>query len=400
MACGRNWPPEGMVTTCPHCNENLDARYDYNHVNRIWSQSQLTANPDRSHWRYAPLLPVNSPPENTSIQVGGTPLISVPRLAAELGLDQLWIKDDSRNPSGSLKDRASDVGLRHAQEGGHSRLIAASTGNAAASLAALGAHWGAEIIILAPASAPRAKLAQILQHGATLILVDGTYDEAFDLSLELSRTHGIYSRNTGINPVLSEGKKTVALEILEQRNWRVPDAVFVPVGDGCILGGVYKGFHDLYQLGWTEGLPQLMAVQAEGSDAVIRAWETGYVETVKAQTIADSIAVDLPRDWRKAVRALNATQGNGIRVTDNEILDAQALCSATTGLFVEPAAAAALAGCIRAVNNGQIHAGDEVILLMTGSGLKDIPAALKQMKIPTPLEPRLDAVENQLRLSS
>jgi len=316
-------------------------------------------------------------------------------LEKELDLAALWFKDDTRNPSGSLKDRATEVGLQHAREQDSEVVVAASTGNAGSSLACLAAWYGQRAVIFVPEAAPPAKLTQIQQYGAYLCPVKGSYDEAFDLSLKVGEAFGWYSRNTGINPVLSEGKKTVALEIAEQLEWEIPDQVFVPVGDGCILGGVYKGFYDLLQLGWIGRLPRLVAVQAKGSAAVVQAWESGSLRPVKARTVADSIAVDYPRDGAKALRALKESDGYGLTVSDEEILTAQHILASSTGVFAEPAAAAALAGLIRAREGGFVKARERVVVLVTGSGLKDIPAAQKVLTVPQAIPPDLREFQKQ-----
>jgi threonine synthase len=249
VACGNAQPAEPPPLLCPGCGGNLDAEYDYDRIAAQLTPGRLASDPERSLWRYRALLPVAGAPANRSLQVGGTPLVALPGLAGKFDLSALYIKDETRQPSGSLKDRATEVALQHASEHGQSTLVAASTGNAAASLATLAAHHGRRAVILVPAGASAGKLVPILQCGGVLCPVDGTYDEAFDLAEAVAGELGWYSRNSGSNPVLSEGKKTVALEIAEQLHWQVPDKVFVPVGDGCIIGGVYKGFYDLLQLG-------------------------------------------------------------------------------------------------------------------------------------------------------
>ncbi|MCH8070258.1 MAG: threonine synthase [Candidatus Marinimicrobia bacterium] len=367
---------------------NLDVIYNYDWIRAHWSKQELTNDRDDSLWRYLPLLPVKTAPENHSIRVGGTPLISFPKIALDYDLNNFYIKDDMRNPSGSLKDRATEIGIQHASELGKDTLVAASTGNAAASLSALSAFYGKKAVILAPASTPKAKLTQILQHGAHLYLIDGSYDEAFDLSIKVAKEFGWYLRSTGINPIMSEGKKTVALEISEQLDWQVPDKVFVPVGDGCIIGGIYKGFYDLKQLDWIDKIPKLIALQAEGSAAIVNALENnGEIKLVSSNTLADSISVDFPRDGLKALRAVNESGGFGIKITDDEILKAQLLLSKTTGIFAEPAAAAAFGGFLKAHKSGKIETGESVIVLITGTGLKDVPSAQKQIKMPEAISP-------------
>jgi len=383
VGCGKEYPVEPFQYQCTTCKSNLDVQYNYELIKEIWSIEDLKQFPYQSLWRYHPLLPVENPPDNLSMQSGGTPLISFPNLQTDVGKINLYIKDDTRNPSGSLKDRATEVGIRHADELGKNTIVAASTGNAAASLAALAAYYEKKAVILAPASAPPAKLTQILQYGAVLYMVDGTYDDAFDLSMLVAEANGWYSRSTGINPVLAEGKKTVGLEIAEQLNWQVPNKIFVPTGDGCIIAGIYKAFLDLVRLGWISKLPQLIAVQAEGSPAIVNALNSNKpMVAVQSNTIADSISVDLPRDGEKAILAVQKTKGFGITVSDEEILVAQNRLARNTGVFAEPAASAAFAGFLKSMKRGTIHEGDSIVILASGTGLKDIPAAQKKIKIP------------------
>ncbi|MFH0883618.1 MAG: threonine synthase [bacterium] len=398
VRCGHGYPAKPFRMTCEACGGNLDVLYDYSEIAGRWSREALAADGDRSLWRYLPLLPVESAPRRRSIQVGGTPLVELAGLAAEFGIDRLWVKDDTRNPSASLKDRASEVGIRHAVEAGNETIVVASTGNAAASLACLAAWHKVKAVILAPASAPPAKLTQILQYGATLCPVAGSYDDAFDLTLQVAEKRGWYLRSTGVNPVMSEGKKTVALEIAEQLEWEVPDRVFVPVGDGCIIGGIYKGFHDLLSLGWIERIPKIMAVQAEGSAAIANVIHSdSELQPVKANTVADSISVDFPRDGLKAVRAVRETGGGAITISDDEILSAQRRLASASGIFAEPAAAAAFAGLIKAHQQGSLGASERVVVTITGSGLKDVSAARKQIEIPKPVEPTLEGFEKFMR---
>ncbi len=391
VSCGELSSAEHFHYTCHACGENLDVVYDYSAISRMWSKDELFKNSERSIWRYLPLLPVFSQPFNTTIQVGGTPLIQSEPLAQSFGIKGLWLKDDTRNPSGSLKDRATEVGIQHAKEMGQETMVAASTGNAAASLACLSAQHDMEAVIFAPSSAPEAKLTQILQYGAKLFPVDGSYDDAFDLSTKVVEDTGWYSRSTGINPILSEGKKTVSLEIAEQLNWQIPDHVFVPVGDGCIIGGVYKGFYDLLKLGWIEKIPKIHAVQSNGSSAIVNALSTGTLSAVNASTIADSISVDLPRDGLKAIRAVKESNGAGINVSDDAILDAQHVLAKSSGIFAEPAAATGFAGLVKSIHQELVSADERVVVLVTGTGLKDIKAAQNLIKIPAAISPNLES---------
>ena len=391
VKCYKEFSRDDFRYTCDECGNNLDVLYDYRNIGRQWSRGELSQNPDPSLWRYLPLLPVAEAPATNTIQVGGTPLVNLPEIAVEYGVKKLLLKDDTRNPSGSLKDRATEIGVRHAEEMGKDVIIAASTGNAAASLSALCAFYKKKAVIVAPQSAPPAKLTQILQYGAVLCPVKGNYDSAFDLSLEIAEKFGWYLRSTGINPILSEGKKTAALEIAEQTNWNPPDAIFVPVGDGCIIAGMYKGFYDLLQLGWINKIPRLIAVQSSGSPAIVDALETGTeMKPVKSDTVADSISVDYPRDGIKAIDAVKESGGFGIAVDDELILSAQKKLSASAGIFAEPAASASFAGFIAAREQNLIVDNETVLLLITGTGLKDIKAAQRMIKIPTAIEPSLN----------
>jgi len=316
--------------------------------------------------------------------VGNTPLWSPMRLRDEFGAPNLWIKDDTRNPSGSLKDRASFLIAAFAKRHGLSEIVLASTGNAASSMAAVGAAAGLRIKVFLPVTAPPAKRIQVLQYGAELITVDGTYDHAYELSLEYSNRTGSLSRNTAYNPLTIEGKKTVAFEIVDdliKAKGGAPDHVFLPVGDGAILAGVYRGFEDLLRLGRLREMPTLWACQAQGSSAIARALASAdaggdaFGDPIASNTIADSIAVDVPRNGLRALAKLRKYGGKSVVVSDTEILRAQKTLSSASGLFAEPSSSAAFAGWLKARES--IAVGDTCILLITGSGLKDVSAAAK-----------------------
>jgi threonine synthase len=310
---------------------------------------------------------------------------------------QLWAKDDTTNPSGSLKDRASAVALLKARELGYQEIATASTGNAAASLACLSASIGMACHIFLPQSAPRAKVAQLLIFGADVLPVQGTYDDAFNLCVDACRDLGWYNRNTGYNPYTVEGKKTVSMEIAEQLAWGSPDTVIVPVGDGCILSGVWKGFVDLQRIGLIDKLPRLIAAQAEGSQAIKAALEgDGRVRPTNPDTLADSISVSLPRNGAMAVQDLRASNGMAVAVSDQEILDAMKLLGRTSGIFSEPAGVVSLAVLQRCLEDGSIARDERVVIMVTGNGLKDIDSALEGVSVPEPLEASLDAVRARL----
>jgi threonine synthase len=406
--CDAEYPPSQAVYTCPKDGGNLDVVLDVEAIRQKYQPEDLVSRAEDSLWRYLPLLPVPDPGgEGTPLRSAGwTPTFALPRLAASLGLQHLWLKDESRNPTASFKDRASAVVLARAREIGAEVVVTASTGNAGAALAGMAAALGHRTVIFAPRSAPPAKVAQLLVYGAKVILVDGSYDQAFDLTVQAAAEFGWYCRNTGYNPFTAEGKKTAAFEIWEwwRGDWRIEDksirpdlTVFVSVGDGNIISGLHKGFKDLLRLGWLESMPRLVGVQAEGSSAIARAFQAGgeTIEPVSARTVADSICVDLPRDGVRALRAARETVGTYITVSDDEILTAVSALG-PLGVFAEPAGAAAYAGLVQAVRHGTVRPEESVLVLNTGSGLKDVGAALKAVKKAPVIQPRLAEVEKLL----
>jgi len=403
LICGNEYRPDEVQYICPHHgNEGiLDVQYDYDGIASSFSRKELERTHERTIWRYKPFLPIQPNSPVPPLQVGGTPLYNAQRLATILGVHHLWIKDDTRQPTGSLKDRASAVAIVKAYETGAKIITTASTGNAAAALSGLCASVNQPNVIFVPASAPEAKVAQMLAFGSTVLLVEGNYDDAFNLCLEAAQEYGWYNRNTAYNPYMTEGKKTVAYEILEQLEWRSPDVIFIPVGDGCIIGGVHKGLKDLIALGWIEKIPRLIGVQASGSSSLYDAWEKGIPPTeirlIKTNTIADSIAAGLPRDRIKAMRAVRETRGAFVVVNDEEILKAIPSLARGSGVFAEPAGAASLAGAVKAISTGLVASEERIVILVTGSGLKDIRATLRAVQKPKRIQPNLKAVQAALQ---
>ncbi len=415
--CGKTFGPNEITYTCPKDGGNLDVVLDYEAIRKKYQPADLTSRANPSIWRYLPLLPVSAPAgEGTPLHmVGGTPVYALPRLAEKIGVRQLWLKDESRNPTASFKDRASAVVVTRAREIGAEVVVTASTGNAGAALAGMAAAIGQQAIIFAPKSAPPAKVAQLLVFGAKVILVDGSYDDAFDLTVKASQEFGWYCRNTGYNPFTVEGKKTAAFEIWEFMQNQMgtglrvaPSAatvpvneqrltIFVSVGDGNIISGIHKGFKDLHALGWIARLPRIIGVQAEGSAAIFNAFHANseIITAVQANTIADSISVDFPRDGVRAVRAATETGGTYLTVSDDEILQAIASLG-QMGIFAEPAGAAAFAGLVSAKNQGWLEAEASVLVMNTGSGLKDIRAAMQAVQPAPIIEPNLEALKKVL----
>jgi threonine synthase len=330
-------------------------------------------------WRYLELLPVSAQMKRPPLRVGWTPLYRSRWLEEKTGIQKVWIKDDTQNPTASLKDRASAVAVSRALAEGSGCAACASTGNAACSLAGLAASVGLPVHIYVPERAPRAKLAQLLVFGAHLHRVSGSYADAFQAATEAISAQGWYNRNCAINPYLVEGKKTASLEVWEQLGYAVPEAMFVPVGDGCTLAGQFKAFWELRQLGLSERMPRLYGVQAFGCQPIAEAWRRGAQEAspAEAHTIADSIAVGTPRNSRKAIKAVRESGGAFVTVSDEAILQAVKDLAAQMGIFAEPAAAAALAGFLCAVQTGVLKEVRTVVILITGSGLKDVEAALR-----------------------
>ncbi len=388
IRCGKDHKLTEAKYNCTACGGNLQVLYDYNLIKKRLNFDVLNDNPERSIWRYLDILPIASIRSVPPVQVGWTPLYKAEKLGDEAGVPNLYIKDDGRNPSASFKDRASAVVVGRALELEEKVVTCASTGNAASSLACLTGSLDMKTVIFVPETAPAPKVAQLLVYGAAVVMVKGTYDDAFELCLKASQEYGWYNRSTGINPFTREGKKTCAFEICEQLKWETPDKVFVPVGDGNIISGIWKGFVEFHRLGIIERLPQLVAVQAEHSDSVKRAFETGTdVQPVSGKTIADSISVSLPRDGLAAVMAIRDSQGFAVSVPDEEILQAIPRIARGSNVFAEPAAAATYAGLLKAVKEGKVKENESVVLLITGNGLKDVQSAMKSVGKPYVIKP-------------
>lgn len=376
VKCGKIYEATPNLTNCT-CGGILDIIYDYDYIKANLTKAALASRRDNSMWRYRELLPVEETTEAPPLRVGWSPLYEAKNLAAQLGIKKLWVKDDGLNPTASLKDRASSMAVAKAVEAGAKVIACSSTGNAASSLAGNAAAAGLKTYIFVPSRAPKGKVAQLMTFGATVISVQGSYEETFELSKAAIDKWGWYNRNAAINPYLSEGKKTVGLEIMEQLGWEVPDYIAISVGDGCTIAGLWKGLKDLYAIGFIDRLPRLISAQAEGCCPLNRAIESGEDwRPMEENTLADSIAVGVPRNADKALMAIRESNGLVVNVSDGEIMAAQKLLGRTCGVFGEPAGVTGAAGLKKLCEQGKIPADATVVSVVTGNGLKDVANAI------------------------
>ncbi len=400
--CGKEFITDEVIYLCDVCSKSntesqpprgvLKVIYDYETLKkRIPSFTILKLN------HFIDLLPIKSLDSYPKLRVGQTPMYEFNTIAGEELPFHLYLKDDSQNPTFSFKDRASALVSAYAKEHGLNTIVAASTGNAGSSLAGICASQNQKAVIMVPESAPIAKLTQIIMYGATIVPVKGTYDNAFDLSIKATQEFGWYNRNTAFNPMTIEGKKTVSYEIFEQLKEELPDRIFVPVGDGVIISGVYKGFEDLLNLGLIYRIPTIVGVQAEGSSNLMDNFETDNFTSKPSNTLADSISVDIPRNFYMAKQYLKNFKGEMIKVSDDEILNASAILSKNTGIFSEPAAVAAFAGLLAYKKAGKIEDKSRNVVLLTGSGLKDLKSVGKMLNIPKAIKPDIENLKNFLK---
>jgi threonine synthase len=380
VKCGAEFHAGNETYTCAKCGGVLEIVYDYDYIKTQISREKLSAKKNYSMWRYIEFLPIEEGTQTGPLRVGWSPLYKADALGKIFGLKNLYIKDDGFNPTASLKDRASAIAVARAFHAGKDTIACSSTGNAASSLAGAAASMGRVSVIFVPERIPQGKLTQLLIFGAMVVSVKGNYEAAFRLSAQAIAQYGWYNRNAAINPYLSEGKKTVSMEITEQLGFTAPDFVAVSVGDGCTIAGVWKGFKDLYAVGLINKLPRLISVQAEGCCPINRAFERGNgatIERMEENTLADSIAVGVPRNGEKAVAAIRESNGITINVSDEEILAAMIVLGKCAGVFGEPAGVAGTAGLAKAAQFGLIPADALVVSIVTGNGLKDIASAQK-----------------------
>ncbi len=398
--CGKIFYEEDIYN-CDVCGPagTLHVVMNMDFISNNISRKSLLKDPRRDLWRYEALLPLEGEGGRTPLQVGWTPTYRAHRLEQLLGINTIYVKDDGRNPTASFKDRATAIGIAKAVELKKKVICAASTGNAASSLSGFAACIGMENYIFVPASAPEAKITQLLIYGSKVILVDGDYDKAFDFCLEASAKFGWYNRSCAINPYLVDGKKTAAFELCEQLEFDVPDLIIMSVGDGCSISAVWKGFKEFYELGIINKLPTMVSVQASGSNPVNRSYREGKnnFSYKVPSTIADSISVGIPRNGYKALDALKESKGIAVDVEDDEILGAMRVLARYTGVFGEPAGVTGLAGLMKLVREHNIDKNAKVALIVSGNGLKDVKSAIKAVVKPEKIKPDMGELERYIK---
>lgn len=389
---------EKVVYQCPVCaGKNPEGTFPQGNLIVEYDKGDLKKAAGKDVVSFLDFFPYEVPTPEV-YPVGNTPIIRPHRLGERYGFANLICKMDNALPSGSFKDRASQLIAAQAIAHHQNRIALASTGNAGAAMSCAGAAYGLEIVLFVPETAPVNKLMQSVLYGATVVPVKGTYDDAFALSIEYTKLFGGINRNTAYNPMTIEGKKSIAIELYQQLGHHVPDVVYVPVGDGCIFAGVYKGFHDLHRAGVIERVPHLVCCQSDRSNAISRAFETGDFHNLEAATTrADSISVESPANGRMAVRYIKESEGWTSVVSDEEILESQLELARESGIFVEPAAACAFAGFKKDSEHLASTLGRdcEVCVLLTGTGFKDMAVFNGKVSIPPAIENSVEAVKKR-----
>ncbi len=382
------------VGTCPRCFGPLDPVYDWDAVAREFTREAIAAGPP-SIWRYSALLPVEAPAE-PQLAPGFTPLLPAPRLAAALGLGELWLKLDTANPTHSFKDRVVAVAAAKAKELGLETLACSSTGNLANAVAARAAAEGLEAAVFCPVDLEPEKLLATAVYGATIYAVRGSYDHCSRLTVELSFELDWAFVNVTLRSYYAEGSKTLAYEIAEQLGWESPDAVIAPIASGALFSKVAQGFGELRRLGLVDRSPRLYGGQAEGCSPVATAFADGArVKPVRPATLARSLAIGNPADGYFAVAAARDTGGAIYAVAEDDVVENMGLLAETTGIFGETAPGVTLGALRRAVEAGEVGESDRVVLLVTGDGLKTPEHVASRLK-PIEIEPNADRVLERL----
>ena len=397
--CSKEFVTDEIIYQCPECAaKQKEGEFPRGYLKVIYDADDLRKLAEKDHVTIYDFFPYEVPNKEV-YPVGTTPIIVPRRLNEKLGLKNVFCKMDAYLPSGSFKDRASQLIAAQAIAHNEKRIALASTGNAGAAMSCAGAAYGLDIILFVPETAPINKLMQSVLYGATVVPVKGSYDDAFLLSIEYTKHFGGINRNTAYNPMTIEGKKSVSIELFEQLGRKAPDVVYVPVGDGCIISGVYKGFYDLMQAGLIEKIPYIVCSQSEKSNAISMAFETGEFKSISATTRADSISVDIPASGRMAVQYLKEYGGWCTQVSEEEILDAQMALVHDSGIFVEPASATAWAAMNKDKEMLKSRFGEDasICVLLTGIGFKDMAVFDGRVKMPESIENSPEAVIARFR---
>ncbi|MCX7641828.1 MAG: threonine synthase [Elusimicrobiales bacterium] len=403
LNCGKEHELLDEIYNCSSCSSNLEVIYDYNLIKKRFKLKELEENRFFDIWRYLDLLPTDDLKGIPLLHVGYTPLYKFKKLADEYDVDMIYIKDDSLNPTLSFKDRATSVVLKRVIDviDEKKRIVCcASNGNAGSSVACLASSCGIKTVVFVPSKISEPKLLQIFMYGANVVKVEGSYDDAYDVCIEASKNFGWYNINSGYNPFTREGNKTVSFEICEQLEWEIPDLIFVPVGDGNIISGVWKGFLEFKKIGLIDKLPRLVAVQAGSSNAIYNAFlkNTDKIESVSAQTICDNISVKLPKDGLAALISIRESGGLAVNVSDEEVLKSSFELSVKTGIFVEPSAGSVFAAFKKLKFEKKIESNESVLLILTGSGLKDLSIKDKiNFKSGIKIKPDIKDLERNIR---
>lgn len=396
--CGRELPPI-MAYACDECFGPLDVLYDYDSI-----ELERDSFKDRLEtvWRYAELLPVSDASKVIDLGAGYTPLRKCRRLAESLGLKNLYVKDDTVNPTGSFKDRPATVAVSKALEFGAKAIGCVSTGNLAAAVAAHAAKAGLPCYIFIPTGIELNKIVQATAYGATIISVKGTYDDANTLAAQVADAYGLALANINVRPYYVEGSKTLAFETCEQLNWEPPDRVIVPVGSGALLCAIHKGFEELRKLGLIEDSRiRLTGAQPEGCSPVVAAFRSGTEDIAPVEsprTIAKSLAIGEPGDGVYAVRRIRESGGIAESVSDKEIVEAISLLAKTEGIFSEPAGGVTVAALKKLIESGEVYKDEVIVCYVTGNGLKTTEVLLEGIPKPIEVEPTLRSFAEALAL--
>jgi threonine synthase len=399
--CGSEYGIDEILYFCRKCGDLLEIKYEPEALAQAVSKSDWRKAP-LSVWRYRDFMPINDQAKIVSLNEGGTGLHLCQRLAKQLGIRQLYVKNEGENPTGSFKDRGMTVGVTKAVELGVKSVICASTGNTSASLAAYAAKAGLQCAVLIPSGKiAYGKLSQAIIYGAKVIQVRGNFDESLDIVLKLSEKHRTIYLLNSINPFRIEGQKSLGFEICDQLNQKAPDRIVVPVGNAGNISAIWKGFSEFHALGVVKELPKMTGIQAAGSAPIANAIKSGsdtIVPVASPETVATAIRIGAPVSWKKAMTAIRESDGTAETVTDEEILSAQKMLARVEGLFVEPASASSIAGLIKLVENGVIDRDECIVCVTTGHGLKDPDTAVKMSEKPVEVDAEISAVEDVLGL--